>query len=105
MPLTYIEGYEVNDLLPLNRTFGGGLLFVQDFFAPATFFLNATFKGKLEYKGSQIDPEEAVLSTTITRTAFNKHLNSCNLTLRVSSNLKIELIDNDSNISTVCELL
>lgn len=105
VPLTFIEGYEVNDLLPINRTFSGGLLFLQDFFAPAKFFLKATFKGKLEYKGSQIDPEEAVFSASIMRTAFNKRLNNCNSTIKISTNLKIELIDNDSNTSSVCELL
>lgn len=105
IPLTFIAGYRTHDSVPVNRMFGGLPLFIQDFVAPFALFLKTNYTASMQLTGSQIDPVEAVIQSSISRLVLNREVGRCNSILTITSKSQIELTDFDNNKKYVCEVL
>jgi len=105
VPLVFVSGYKVIDYMPINKIFSGLPLFIQDFIAPFMLFLKANYSASLQLTGSQIDPTQAVIQSSISRIVFIREINRCNALLSITSYHHFELTDTDNNKKYICEVL
>jgi len=72
----YYQGLEMPDKLPVNQSFRGGLLFLQDFIAPFHFFLRSKYRVKYEYLDNELSPSRAKLKSVVENYVFSKKVRS-----------------------------
>ncbi len=71
----FYRNQQIEDHLPVNRTFGRGLLFIQDFVAPFMLFLKSRFKVEYADIDNEISPSYIQLNSTVENTFFGWKIN------------------------------
>jgi len=72
----YYKELQMTDNLPVNQSFSGILLFLQDFIAPFHIFLKSKYKIKYEYLDNEMSPSKAILRSVIENYVFFKKTKS-----------------------------
>ena len=70
----YYKDLEMTDSFPVNQTFRGGLLFLQDFVAPFFFFLKSKYSIRYESLDNELSPSQAKLRSVIKKYIFSKEV-------------------------------
>ena len=70
----YYKDLEITDKLPVNQTFRGWLLFLQDFVSPFFFFLRSKYTIRYKYLDNELSPSRAILKSEIRKFVFSKEV-------------------------------
>ncbi len=70
------RGLEMKDEIPVNQTFRGIRLVLQDFVAPFYFFLRSGYRVRYDETDSELSPSKAVLRAEIRNTSLLKTLST-----------------------------
>ncbi len=103
IPLTYFDGIEVNDSIPVNKSFRGVILYLHDFIAPFLLVIHTDYKMAVLRLGSEFDTEGYRITAIIDSRFFRKKLRSEKFEIEIRPN-KIQLTEPENKILGVCEL-
>jgi len=87
----YYKDLEISDKLPVNQSFGGATLFLQDFIAPFHFFLKSKYKIKYEHLDNELSPSKAILKSVVENFIFGNK----------SKSMEFEIVMDRKGISTI----
>jgi urea transporter/murein DD-endopeptidase MepM/ murein hydrolase activator NlpD len=103
IPLVYIEDYLSIDYLPLNQTFKGWRLFLQDFTAPFYLYLKAKIEVNMTRKGSEFDTSEIEYHSKLLGSSLKRIVWSKNFKIYISKDNSIRLEDLNFETEAICE--
>jgi urea transporter len=96
VPLVYIDGYKINDYLPVNKAFNGWRLFLHDFTAPFFLYLNVNYEVEMRRLGSEFNSK-------LTGYSFKSLVWTKHFKLAVNSDNSLILEDKSSETKARCE--
>lgn len=103
IPLVYIDSYKLIDSLPVNQTFKGRRLFIQDFIAPFYLYLKANFEVSMNKFGSDFDMDRVDFHSSISGYSFKKLLWNRTIEFKASKDNSLRLDDLNNKIEATCE--
>lgn len=71
----FYKNQQIEDYLPVNRTYSKGLLFIQDFFAPFMLFLKSRFRVVYTDIDNEMSPSFIQLNSTVDNFCFGRKTN------------------------------
>jgi hypothetical protein len=97
----YYQDLEIRDAVPVNQTFRGIRLLLQDFLAPFGFFLKSTYKIRYSYLDDELSPGRILLKSNVTNHSFLKAVGTCEFKITISRKgiERIESIDKNQTES------
>lgn len=104
VPLTYFDGIEVADSIPINKSFSGPLLYLHDFIAPFVNLLHTRYSLSTTRVGSEFDTEGYRFDTIVVGKFTKRTLWTLRFELVIYSSGKIILTGKMNNIRAVCEI-
>lgn len=104
IPLTYFEGIEAFDSIPVNKTFSGLILYLHDFIAPFVQVLHTDYKVKVIRIGSEFDIEGYRFETTIEGKYLNRIVQTERIDIEIRSSGKVEIIQEQNKTIAKCVL-
>ncbi len=100
----YYRELEMLDRLPVNQSFRGGLLFLQDFIAPFHFFLRSKYRVKYEYLDNELSPSQAKLRSVVENYVFAKKVRSMEFEISIDrKGIKSVVFSNGNKEEGRCE--
>jgi urea transporter len=103
IPIVYIDGYILNDSLPVNHTFNGWRLFFQDFIATFYLYLKTGFRVEMRKNGSDFELESIEYISNVTGCSFKKPIWRKDFRLSVNKDCSLILADQNSESVSICE--
>jgi urea transporter/murein DD-endopeptidase MepM/ murein hydrolase activator NlpD len=103
LPLIFIDNIIIKDSLPVNRTFKGWRLFLQDFTAPFFQYLKVDFEVEMKRNGSEFDPDSIEYNSKLSGYSFKQIVWAKNIRLVVNSDNSLKLEDQLSEMEAICE--
>ncbi len=103
VPLVYIEDYITNDSLPVNLTFRGWRLFMQDFVAPFYLYLKTGIKVSMKKTGSEFDLESMEYNSLLSGYSFRRKVWEKGFKLRVNRDNSLVLENSNLTLEALCE--
>ncbi|RPH33901.1 MAG: peptidase M23 [Bacteroidales bacterium] len=103
IPLIYIDGYKLTDYLPVNQTFNGWRLFLQDFLAPFYLYLTTCIEVSMIKNGSDFDLNSIEYHSRLSGYSFNNLAWTRKIKLKVSNDNSLSIEDQYNKIEAVCE--
>lgn len=91
VPLTYFDGLEIKDNLPVNQVFRGSKSVIQDFIAPFLQVLSAEFSIEYVSVDDELSPEEFSLRSKIIRKAFYQEASYWNFKISIKNEGLVKL--------------
>ena len=90
---------QIEDNVPVNHTFHGLLLILQDFFAPFHFFLKSKFRIQYGELDDELSPSKIQLNSTVENYAFSKKFKTMGFSIDIDKNgiKKISFTENGQN--------
>jgi urea transporter len=104
LPLIYIDGLNLTDSLPVNKTFKGWRLFIHDFTAPFFLYLNVIFEVKMRRIGSEFDPEYIEFDSTLSGYSFNHLVWNKGFKLVVNRDNSLIFENKNLEIKAICDV-
>ncbi len=103
LPLVHIDGYISTDSLPINQTFGGWRLFLQDIVAPFYLYLKASIKVKMKSTGSAFEMKKVEYRSELFGYSFSRVVWTKSFILEISNDNRLKLIDQNKKTTAICE--
>lgn len=103
IPLVYIDGYKLTDSLPVNRTFNGWRLFIQDFVAPFYLYLKTQFEVSMVKKGSDFDLDSVEYHSSLSGFSLKKLVWTRSIDLKVNKDNSLKIDDHNNKIEATCD--
>ena len=103
IPLIYVDDYKLTDLLPVNLTFNGWRLFLQDFLAPFYLYLSTHFEVSMLKNGSDFDLNSVEYQSSLSGYSFSKLIWVRGIKLKVSNDNSLRIDDQNNEIEAICE--
>jgi hypothetical protein len=93
----FYKGMEIEDEIPVNQTFGGLRLMVQDFIAPFHFFLRSTYRVRYQELDNELSPSRIVLNSSVQNTSLLRKLSELEFEITIDRKgiSMIRFIEND----------
>lgn len=104
VPLTYFNGVDAHDSIPVNKTFGGFTLYLHDFIAPFVQILHTDYHVKVIRIGSDFDTHGFRFVTTICGRYFGKTRRVKKFELEFRSSRKVKFIEQQNKTLAKCEI-
>lgn len=104
VPLGYIPGSRLSDILPIHFFFGGILKWMQDLVAPLGLFLKAEYKLNLKSRNNVLDSDGITLQAEVKRSAAGFQLDDYRLSTFVKDgkNIEIEVLHKHAQLKIIC---
>ena len=103
IPLIYIDGYITTDSLPVNLTFNGWRLFLQDLTASFYLYLKSIIEVKMVRNGSEFDLNSIEYHSKLAGYSFKQLIWAKNFKLTVNNDNSLKLEDKNLRIDAICE--
>ncbi|MEW5846458.1 MAG: urea transporter [Bacteroidota bacterium] len=104
IPLTYFEGIETSDSIPINKTFSGLILYLHDFIAPFVQILHADYNVKVIRIGSDFDIKGFKFISTIKGNYFSKTHWEEKFEMKMNASRHVEFIHRQNKTKAKCEI-
>ncbi len=82
----FYKDMQIEDNIPVNHTFHGLLLILQDFFAPFHFFLKSKFRIQYGELDDELSPSKIQLNSTVEIYAFLRKLKTMDFSVDIDKN-------------------
>jgi urea transporter len=104
VPLGFVPNSRINDQIPVNLMFGGGLKFLQDLIAPVFLFLKADYSLRIEQEGDILSSDDVKMTSEITRKIAGVEAEKFNFTMTIKDSevFKIDLVSENFKIHMIC---
>jgi len=103
VPLIYLSNYTSHDSLPVNKTFKGWRLFLQDFIAPFHQYLRANIEVTMFRKGSEFDVDYYQFTSKLKGYSFKQLIWSKDYSLTVNKDNSLIFNDKRLNVEAICD--
>ncbi len=103
IPLFQMDQNITSDTLPVNQTFKGSRLFLQDLCAPFFMYLKASSQVRTEIKGSQFDTDQYTYYSRLTGYSFNRLIWEKYFLLMVNKDNSLVFKNLSEKLEAICE--
>lgn len=105
VPIAFVPGSRINDQVPVNLLFRGGLKILQDFIAPVYLFLKADYQLEILESGDILSSGDIRMRSEIKRKIAGKEIDIYDFNIQINGNgtMILNIIFNDLRISITCQ--